>query len=114
MGLIFVHVAIAKMFKFPVVPMFVSVSPLSYFAGILELTLGPLLLIGLFTRLSAFILSGQMAFAYFLGHMFRETSKPVFFPLLNGGTSAILMCFACLYIAIAGGGAYCLDRFRRW
>jgi putative oxidoreductase len=72
-------------------------------AGTLELVLGAALMIGLFTRISAFILSGQMAFAYFLGHMFK-TGEPVFLPLLNGGTPAILFCFACLYLATSGGG----------
>ena len=68
--------------------------------------LGALLMIGLFTRIIAFILSGEMAFAYFLGHMFKDPAKPVFLPLLNGGTAAILFCFACLYLATAGGGPY--------
>ena len=63
-------------------------------AGTIELVLGALLMIGLFTRIVAFILSGEMAFAYFIGHFPRG-----FFPLLNNGTAAILFCFACLYLA---------------
>jgi putative oxidoreductase len=77
-------------------------------AGALELVLGGLLMIGLFTRISAFILSGEMAFAYFLGHMFKS-GEPVFLPLVNGGTAAILFCFACLYLATAGGGPLSVD-----
>src|SRR5689334_11325130 len=102
-GLLLFQYGVAKLFKFPVLPMFANLSPLITAAGTLELVLGALLMIGLFTRISAFILSGEMAFAYFLGHMFRDASKPVFLPLLNNGTAAILFCFACLYLATAGG-----------
>ena len=72
-----------------------------------------LLMIGLFTRISAFILSGQMAFAYFIGHMFKNAAAPVFHPILNGGTAAILFCFACLYLATAGGGPISADAMMR-
>ena len=78
-------------------------------AGVLELFGGILIMIGLFTRPVAFILSGEMAFAYFLGHMFKKPEEPVFLPLLNGGTAAILFCFACLYISAAGGGSVSVD-----
>ncbi len=66
--------------------------------------LGALLMIGLCSRIVAFILAGEMAFAYFIGHFPRG-----FFPLLNNGTAAILFCFACLYLATAGGGPYSVD-----
>jgi putative oxidoreductase len=112
-GLLLFQYGIAKIFKFPVVPMFANVPPLIYTAGLIELILGALLMIGLFTRISAFILSGEMAFAYFLGHMFRDVAKPVFLPLLNAGTAAILFCFACLYLATAGGGPYSVDAMMR-
>jgi putative oxidoreductase len=112
-GLLLFQYGIAKIFKFPVVPMFASIPPLIYTAGLIELILGALLMIGLFTRISAFILSGEMAFAYFLGHMFRDVAKPVFLPLLNAGTAAILFCFACLYLATAGGGPYSVDAMMR-
>ena len=69
-------------------------------------------MIGLLTRISAFILAGEMAFAYFLGHMLK-TGAPVLLPLNNGGTAAILFCFACLYLATAGGGPLSLDAFLR-
>jgi putative oxidoreductase len=77
-------------------------------AGALELVLGGLLVIGLFTRVSEFILAGEMAFAYFLGHMFKS-GEPVFLPLINGGTPAILFCFACLYLWTSGGGPLSVD-----
>ena len=111
-GLLLLQYGIAKIFKFPVVPMFANLPPLITAAGALELVLGALLVIGLFTRIVAFILSGEMAFAYFLGHMFKKPEEPVFLPLLNGGTAAILFCFACLYLATAGGGPYSADAAR--
>ena len=73
-----------------------------------ELVFGGLLILGLFTRLAAFILCGEMAFAYFIGHFPRG-----FIPLLNGGNAAILFCFACLYLACAGGGPWSLDAMMR-
>ena len=77
------------------------------FAGLLELVLGLTLAIGLFTRTSAFILSGLMAFAYFMA----DASKG-FWPMLNGGELAVLYCFVYLYIAAAGGGDWSVDRLR--
>ena len=81
-------------------------------AGVLEMFGGGLLLLGLFTRPVAFILAGEMAFAYFLGHMFKS-ADPVCLPLLNGGTAAILFCFSCLYLATSGGGPISLDAILR-
>ncbi|MBO4226774.1 MULTISPECIES: DoxX family protein [Bradyrhizobium] len=112
-GLLLFQYGIAKIFKFPVIPYFADIPPLIVAAGMLELVLGALLMVGLFTRLSAFILSGEMAFAYFLGHMFKNPSAPVFLPLLNNGTAAILFCFACLYLATAGGGPISIDAARK-
>jgi len=112
-GLLLFQYGVAKILGFPAVPMFAKIPPLIVVAGTVELVLGALLMIGLFTRISAFILSGQMAFAYFLGHMFKDAAKPVFFPLLNGGTAAILFCFACLYLSTAGGGPFSVDAMRR-
>jgi putative oxidoreductase len=111
-GLLLLQYGIAKIFKFPVLPMFANPPPITMVAGSLELVLGALLMIGLFTRLVAFILAGEMAFAYFLGHMFKDPAKPVFLPLLNGGTAAILFCFACLYLSTAGGGPISVDASR--
>jgi putative oxidoreductase len=109
-GLLLLQYGIAKLFKFPAVPMFAKVELFSLYgaAGSLELVLGALLMIGLSTRPVAFILSGEMAFAYFIGHMFKGDA-PVFLPLLNGGTGAILFCFTCLYLATAGGGPISVD-----
>jgi putative oxidoreductase len=111
-GLLLFQYGIAKIFKFPVLPYFADIPPLIYAAGTIELVLGAALMIGLFTRITAFILSGEMAFAYFLGHMFKSGS-PVFLPLLNGGTAAILFCFACLYLSAAGGGPISVDALVR-
>ena len=112
-GLLLFQYGIAKFFKFPVVPYFAKLPPMIATAGALELVLGALLMIGLFTRISAFILSGLMASAYFIGHMFKDPANPVFHPLLNGGTLSILFCFACLYLSTAGGGPFSLDATMR-
>lgn len=112
-GLLLFQYGVAKILGFPAVPMFAKIPPLIVVAGTIELVLGALLMIGLFTRISAFILSGQMAFAYFIGHMFKNAAAPVFHPILNGGTAAILFCFACLYLATAGGGPISADAMMR-
>ena len=74
-------------------------------AGTMEIVGGILLVFGLFTRPVAFLLSGQMAFAYWMSH-----APNSFFPILNRGDAAILYCFIFLYMAFAGGGAWSLDR----
>lgn len=108
-GLLLFQYGVAKIFKFPVLAYFANIPPLIQAAGWLELVLGALLMIGLFSRLAAFILSGEMAFAYFLGHMFKNPAEPVLLPLLNNGTAAILFCFACLYLATSGPGPISVD-----
>jgi putative oxidoreductase len=107
-GVAKIFYGVAKIFKFPALAYFANPPPLIMTAGALELVLGGLLIIGLFTRIAAFILSGEMAFAYFLGHMLK-TGEPVLLPLNNGGTAAILFCFACLYLWTAGGGPLSVD-----
>jgi len=99
----------AKLFGFPHVAMFdeLKLFSLAGAAGILEFIGGLLLLLGLLTRPVAFILSGEMAFAYFLAH-----AQKSFFPILNGGELAVLYCFVLLYLAVAGGGALSLDSWR--
>ena len=77
------------------------------FAGSLELVGGALLLLGLFTRPVAFLLAGEMAFAYFMGHFPQG-----FWPVLNQGTPAILFCFIWLYISSAGPGLWSVDALR--
>jgi len=111
-GLLLFQYGVAKIFKFPVLPYFADIPPLITAAGWIELVLGALLIVGLFTRPIAFILSGEMACAYFLGHMLK-TGTPVFLPLNNGGTAAILFCFTCLYLAAAGPGPWSIDATRR-
>jgi putative oxidoreductase len=105
-GLIFVHYGVAKLFKFPPVEMFEDVTPLSLWgvAGMIELVFGGLLMLGLLTRPAAFILSGEMAFAYFLEHLPHS-----FYPIVNEGALAIILCFGCLFLAAAGGGPISLD-----
>ncbi len=110
-GLCILQFGTAKILKFPAVGMFEKVVPGAWpigVAGLLELVLGALLTVGLFTKPSAFILSGLMAFAYFMGHATQG-----FYPVLNGGTLAIMFCFACLYLSAAGGGPLSLDAMVR-
>ena len=105
-GLLLFQYGVAKLFKFPAGTMFDKVELFSLIgaAGTLELVLGGLLIIGLFSRVVAFILSGEMAFAYFISHFPKS-----FLPLLNGGTAASLFCFACLFLSIAGPGPISID-----
>jgi putative oxidoreductase len=108
-GLLMFQFGVAKLLKFPPGTMFDKVEPTSLFgfAGMIELVFGGLLLLGLWTRPVAFILCGEMAFAYFIEHFPRN-----FIPLLNGGNLAIMFCFACLFLACAGGGPWSLDAIR--
>ncbi|MFL5620423.1 MAG: DoxX family protein [Gemmatimonadaceae bacterium] len=79
----------------------------TWVASVLELVGGTLIILGLFTRCTAFVLSGLMAFAYFLVH------APVnFFPIVNRGEPAVLLCFIFLYMAAAGAGPYSIDALR--
>jgi putative oxidoreductase len=86
----------------------VTLQSLSGAAGALELVGGALLLVGLFTRPVAFILSGEMAFAYFIAH-----APQGFWPILNRGELAVLYCFVFLFLSAAGGGPLSLDRALR-
>jgi putative oxidoreductase len=105
-GLLIVQHGTAKYLSFPAGRMN-DASPLTMggAAGVLELIGGVLLVVGLFTRPTAFILSGMTAVAYFYAHAPRG-----FFPLLNGGELAVLYCFAFVYLAAAGGGPWSIDR----
>jgi putative oxidoreductase len=105
-GLILFHFGVAKLFKFPPIEMFADVTPLSLWgvAGMLELVLGGMLMLGLLTRLAAFILSGEMACAYFIEHLPHS-----FYPAINDGGLAIILSFGCLYLTVAGGGPISLD-----
>ena len=109
LGFLYIQHGTAKLFGVPHVAMFDGLQLFSLMgaAGVLELVGGALLLVGLFTRPVAFILSGQMAVAYFLMH-----APAAFLPILNGGEMAVMYCFAFLYFAAAGAGAYSLDGLR--
>ncbi|MEQ9490983.1 MAG: DoxX family protein [Alphaproteobacteria bacterium] len=107
-GLLFLQHGTTKYLGFPASQMS-GASPMSMggAAGIIELVGGVLLILGLFTRPVAFIMSGTMAVAYFYAHFPQG-----FFPLLNGGELAALYCFVFLYLAAAGGGPWSLDAMR--
>ena len=81
-----------------------AVASLPWFAGVIETIGGTLVLLGLFTRPVAFILAGEMAFAYFIGHAGHG-----FWPTLNQGEPAVFYCFTFLYLAAAGAGPWSLD-----
>src|SRR5262249_23360598 len=81
---------------------------LAWVAGLIELVGGALLIPGIFTRCVAFVLSGEMAFAYWMAHAPKSP-----FPVANGGDAAILYCFVFLYLAAAGGGPWSVDALRR-
>jgi len=103
----------AKLFKIPHVAMFDNLPLFSLLgvAGIIELIVGALLIVGLFTRLAAFVGSGFSAAAYFIGHM--APSGIFFLPMLNGGEPAVLFCFIMFYLIFAGPGAFALDDLRQ-
>jgi putative oxidoreductase len=114
-GLLFLEHGLNKLFNFPMTPnhapydfssLFSSLSP--GLQGPIEVIGGLLIALGLFTRPVAFILAGDMAVAYFKAHAPRD-----FFPMLNGGDAAILYCFVFLYLWVAGGGEWSLDRLWR-
>jgi putative oxidoreductase len=107
-GLLLLQHGTGKYLSIPVGPMN-NMNPMtmSGVAGILELIGGVLLIIGLFTRPVAFILSGMCAVAYFYAHYPRG-----FFPILNGGELAALYSFVFLYLAAAGGGVWSADKVR--
>ena len=107
-GLLIMQHGLMKLFAFPGPFMRpVVTGELIWFAAIIELVGGLLLVIGLMSRWAAFVLAGLMAFAYFMGHAGKG-----FFPILNGGNLAIAYCFACLYLFFAGPGPWSVDAQR--
>jgi putative oxidoreductase len=102
-ALLFLEPGLQKWFGFPSAgpPM----TPLLQVQGVIEIVGGILLLVGAYTRVVAFILSGDMAVAYFMAHLPRSV-----FPAMNGGDAAVLFCFAFFYIFFAGGGPWSVDR----
>jgi putative oxidoreductase len=106
-GLLFLEHGLSKFFGFPVPFPVHPLPPMLVAAGAIELIAGLLVTIGLFTRLAAFIASGEMAVAYFIGHASKG-----FWPVANMGEGAILFCFIFLYLAAAGPGAWSIDGAR--
>ncbi|VXD01701.1 DoxX family protein [Sphingomonas sp. 8AM] len=108
-ALLFLEHGLMKLFHFPVAqPGAPDPLPtLLVVAAVLEIALGVLLALGLFTRIAAFIAAGEMAAAYFLGHL-----PAGFWPGVNGGSEAILYCFIFFYIACEGGGGWGIDALR--
>ena len=112
-GYLFLQHGTAKLLGIPAMEMFEAGVPLmsmNGIAGVIEIVGGALLLIGLFTRPTAFVLSGEMAFAYFIGHASQGNAL---LPMLNGGELAVMWCFVFLYFAVAGAGAWSVDALRR-
>jgi len=105
-GLLIIQHGMGKIIGWPVFPGYANVQPFSLIgaAGFIELIGGALLILGFLTRPVAFILAGEMAFAYFIGHFPKG-----FHPLINGGTLAALYCFTCLYLSTTGAGPWSID-----
>ena len=102
-GLLFVEHGLQKFFGFPAAGP--ELNTLLWTQGAIELIGGLLLLLGIFTRLVAFIMAGDMAVAYFMAHFPKSL-----FPVANGGDAAILYCFVFLFLFVAGGGAWSVDQ----
>jgi putative oxidoreductase len=109
---LFMQYGTTKVFAFPAAVMpgggTAAVGSLAWVAGVLEVFGGLLLLLGLFTRPVAFVLSGEMAFAYFIGH-----APQGLWPVLNQGAPAAFYCFLFLYLSAAGPGPWSVDALRR-
>jgi len=103
-GLLFLEHGTAKYLGFPAMQRATEALSMSGVGGLLELSGGALIVVGLFTRPVAFLLCGEMAVAYFYAHFPRD-----FFPVVNGGDAAILYCFLFLYLVFAGAGPWSLD-----
>jgi putative oxidoreductase len=103
-ALLFMLHGTSKLFGFPPTDMAPAIYSLPWIAGVLEVVGGALLIVGLWSRLVAFVLSGQMAVAYWMVH---APQSP--FPSNNGGDAAILYCFIFLFVAAAGPGAWSID-----
>jgi putative oxidoreductase len=101
--LLFLQHGLSKFFGFPAAGP--ALSGLIILTAAIEMFGSLLLLVGLFTRLAAFIMSGEMAFAYFIAHAPKS-----FYPAVNGGSLAVLYCFVFLYLVFAGGGPWSIDR----
>jgi putative oxidoreductase len=107
-ALLFMSHGTMKLLGFPASDFQPPLFSLFGLAGAIEIVAGILIVIGLFTRLAAFIASGQMAVAYFMAH-----APQAFVPAQNGGEAAVLFCFVFLYLVFAGPGALAIDNARR-
>ncbi|MGA9856202.1 MAG: DoxX family protein [Gammaproteobacteria bacterium] len=107
-AILYIEHGTSKFFGFPVGMGHIPLFSLIGLAGVLEIGGSILLFLGLFTRPVAFILSGQMAFAYFIAH---APHSP--YPLVNHGEAAVFYCFVYLYFAAAGGGTWSFDHWFR-
>jgi putative oxidoreductase len=107
-GLLFLEHGTSKLLGFPQASATPVLLSLGWIAGALELVGGVLVTLGLFTRTAAFIISGEMAVAYFMSH-----APHSFYPIINRGDSAVLYCLVFLYLAFAGAGPVSLDALWR-
>jgi putative oxidoreductase len=106
-GLLFLCHATQKLFGWPTGPQVPAGTWPFFYAGIIELVVGILITAGLFTRIAAFVASGEMAFAYFTQHLPNG-----FWPIANKGELAVLYCFSFLLLVFVGGGAFAVDAAR--
>ncbi|HLO21344.1 MAG TPA: DoxX family protein [Sphingomicrobium sp.] len=106
-GLLFLEHGMSKFFSIPVPFQVHPLPPLLLAAGVIEFVAGILVTVGLFTRIAAFVASGEMAIAYWMRHFPKSP-----WPVANMGEAAILFCFVFLYLAAAGPGAWSIDSAR--
>ena len=107
-GLLFLEHGTQKILNFPHGEMHPALVSMGGAAALIELIGGSLFVLGLFTRIVAFIMSGEMAVAYFMAHAHGS-----FYPILNKGELAVLYCFVFLYFVFSGGGAFSFDAVMR-
>jgi putative oxidoreductase len=116
-GLLYMMHGSQKLFDWPIAapaPIETGSFPF-WWAGLIEFVLGILITVGLFTRIAAFVASGEMAFAYFYQHwpILKGDASAPFWPIANGGELAVMFCFAFLLLATTGAGAWAADTRRR-
>lgn len=107
-ALLLLQHGMTKFFSFPGTANMPAMFSMFWWAGLIELAGGALLVIGLFSRPVAFVLAGHLAAAYFIGHAPRS-----FYPIVNNGSLPVLYCFTFFYLVFAGPGPWSLDRILR-